>query len=273
MKRFMIAVFCFFAVTVLLGGCSYQAVPSRYDMKLKTKTESIEVEKGGGIESIEVTVDSRSFHDTDSGQNMFLSYHIRDAVGNVVVYDGLRTALEPIPARGIKKEKVDVEIPTEAGSYTVEIDMVEENVAWFSEQGMPTLSIPLTVKESVTADYGGIVLSSSITTADLGQGEVLEIPLMIRNDSGVVLHSSGTQGVLIAYQILDMDGRFLGEGERISLGGFLNSGEQREITLSPQSELFMTPGEYQIVIGLLIEGTAWLSEWGMAPWTVTVHVK
>ena len=101
----------------------------------------------------------------------------------------------------------------------------------------------------------------------------MEIPLMIRNDSGVVLHSSGTQGVLISYQILDMDGRFLGEGERISLGGFLNSGEQREITLSPQSELFMTPGEYQIVIGLLIEGTAWLSEWGMAPWTVTVHVK
>lgn len=135
----------FFLVALVLSGCAANAVPSQYDLKLKTKVESLEFEVGGEIAQVEITIDSRRYQELSSEQNIYLSYHILSDKKESIIYDGIRTPLESIDARGIEKEIVDVQAPLEAGEYIVEIDLVEEGVTWFSAQGMPTLKLPLKV--------------------------------------------------------------------------------------------------------------------------------
>ena len=264
---------CLLAVSVCLTGCSFEAVPSRYDMKLKSDTNAIEIENGGGVETVEVTVDSRSFHDMSSETDrMFLSYHLLDHQGNILIHDGIRTSLDPIPARGIKEERVDIQIPLEAGNYMAEIDLVEEGVTWFSEQGMETVKIPITVRETAQPYYSKITITSDLQAIEIQPGENLEIPITIHNNSGIALFSSGEQGVVLSYRVYDNSGLLISEGARIALPTYINTGGEFTLILTPQTGAFPSSGTCQMNIGLLIEGTAWLSDWGAEELSIPVTI-
>ena len=88
-----------------------------------------------------------------TGPNAFhLSYHW---TGPASLYDGERTVLPYDVAPG---ETVDLKAtliaPSVPGTYTLKWDMVQENVTWFSTQGVPTEDQIVGVGGEVGADQG-----------------------------------------------------------------------------------------------------------------------
>src|SRR5262245_53219625 len=75
-----------------------------------------------------------------------LSYHWLDQRGRVVDYEGVRATLpQPLlPGDSIELE-LSVEPPPRAGSYVLQLEMVEEHVGWFSHQGVAPLAVPIEV--------------------------------------------------------------------------------------------------------------------------------
>jgi hypothetical protein len=85
-----------------------------------------------------------------SGPHPFaLSYHLEDASGKSVTYDGIRTPLPLDVAPGNTVElQAQVLAPGSRGSYVIEWDGVQEAVTWFSWAGTPVARTYLTVGES-----------------------------------------------------------------------------------------------------------------------------
>ena len=75
------------------------------------------------------------------------SYHLYTQAGTLFVWDGLRTALPAAVAPGQAVTlNVIVKMPPSTGSYVLRFDVVQEGVAWFSGQGVPTGSATLQVQ-------------------------------------------------------------------------------------------------------------------------------
>jgi hypothetical protein len=77
-----------------------------------------------------------------------LSYHWLDQRGQVVVFDGLRTALprDVKPGESVKLN-ASIRTPQHPGQYTLEVTLVQESVAWFPEKDGGKLTLPVTVVE------------------------------------------------------------------------------------------------------------------------------
>jgi hypothetical protein len=75
-----------------------------------------------------------------------LSYHWLDRKRQMVVFDGLRT---PLPHDFAPGEAVTlratIRAPEKAGEYLLQVTMVQEAVAWFSDNDGGHLSIPVSV--------------------------------------------------------------------------------------------------------------------------------
>ena len=64
------------------------------------------------------------------------SYHWLDALGNPIVWDGIRTPLpRPVEPEQRITLRVDVRAPIPPGRYRVALDLVAEHRAWFGEVG------------------------------------------------------------------------------------------------------------------------------------------
>ncbi len=69
-----------------------------------------------------------------------LAYHWLAPGGATLVFDGRRT---PLPGRVASGESVSlealIEVPVRPGDYLLELDLVQEGVAWFGSRGSPTV--------------------------------------------------------------------------------------------------------------------------------------
>jgi hypothetical protein len=75
-----------------------------------------------------------------------LSYHWLANAGTVVVRDGVRTELPQDLAPGEAVAlAATLQAPAEAGEYVLRLTMVQEQVAWFENQGGQPLDMPVTV--------------------------------------------------------------------------------------------------------------------------------
>jgi hypothetical protein len=76
-----------------------------------------------------------------------LSYHVLDGSKKMLQYDNERFNL-PHDMRPDDDVKFNVEMnpKLQLGDYSLELDMVEEGVAWFGEKGSPTTVVKLHVK-------------------------------------------------------------------------------------------------------------------------------
>jgi hypothetical protein len=81
-----------------------------------------------------------------------LSYHWLDRKRQMVVFDGLRT---PLPRDFAPGEAVTlratIRAPEKAGEYLLQVTMVQEGVAWFSDNDGGHLSIPVSVAAASAA--------------------------------------------------------------------------------------------------------------------------
>jgi hypothetical protein len=72
--------------------------------------------------------------------------HLFTTDGQLVDFDYMRLQLQPSTEPILPGERVEVVAalpPVEPGNYRVEFDLVAEGVAWFSENGNPTVTIDL----------------------------------------------------------------------------------------------------------------------------------
>ena len=80
------------------------------------------------------------------GRVLSASYHWKTPDGTTAVHDGLRTPLRTALASGAAtRVGLDVAAPERPGGYVLEVDLVQEGVAWFSDHGSPVARVPMTV--------------------------------------------------------------------------------------------------------------------------------
>ena|GEM_PF-3287505 len=75
----------------------------------------------------------------------YMSYHLYDSNGNLLGYDGIRSALTSIYPGETKAQNVIIEVPGDTGTYVVEVDMLREGIVWFSQKNLVPLRIDLEV--------------------------------------------------------------------------------------------------------------------------------
>ena len=112
-------------------------------------TPSVVSADPGGTATIPVRVQNTGDRTwAASGSHPYaLSYHLEDAAGQTVTYDGPRTPLPADVAPGTSIElQAHVVAPGAQGTYVIEWDGVQESVTWFSWAGTPVARTYLDVQ-------------------------------------------------------------------------------------------------------------------------------
>lgn len=123
------------------------SVQSNYRVSIKTEQDAYVFVAGKNIYEIPVIVHNRANRliSTDM-RDMYLSYHIFDENGNVLVYDNMRTPFGKTLYSGDKAHMSLQVSDMDPGKYVLEIDIVQEGVEWFSEQEDMTKKVTVLVQ-------------------------------------------------------------------------------------------------------------------------------
>jgi hypothetical protein len=98
------------------------------------------------IVEVEVTNASPVTWPASVESGITLGNHWLTCRGEVLIWADGRTPLkEPVLPSGEARLDLKVRAPSEAGEYLLEIDLVEEGVAWFKERRSPAAVVPTTV--------------------------------------------------------------------------------------------------------------------------------
>jgi hypothetical protein len=155
-RRLMLGAGAFAALTAAAVGVLFVLNPTTL-LRLQTETEQgwYQVSKTapastdarpGETVTVAVAVQNEGVRPWEPGEGFMLGYHLYAADGSTITYDGART---PLPGAVAPGEALTLEAlitaPAEAGTYTVEWDMVHDTVTWFSWKDAPTTETILTV--------------------------------------------------------------------------------------------------------------------------------
>ena len=109
-----------------------------------------QVDQGGEETTVVVRIKNTGEQVLSSEHNHFLSYHLRNEHGEMLQFDNPRTELPPIEPGETKDISMKVKAPTNAGTYLIEADIVQEGVTWFAEKGNRTATGKLIVRSSAS---------------------------------------------------------------------------------------------------------------------------
>jgi hypothetical protein len=114
-------------------------LPDQYDITVKS-ADKIRL-------NVELLNQSSFIWLQGGNQAVHLSYHVRDGSKKILAYDTERYDL-PYNMRPDDDVKINVEMnpSLQPGDYILELDLVEEGVAWFGDHGSPTTLVKLHVK-------------------------------------------------------------------------------------------------------------------------------
>ena len=128
-----------------------QAVVLKEFAQELTADSNIEKMSVGKIVEIPVRVKNISQETWPAGKvenPVNLAYHWLDSTGKIIVLDGIRTPLPTDLAPGSSVNlQARIQAPDQPGSYTLQLTVVQESVAWFENKGAKTLNMPVTVTE------------------------------------------------------------------------------------------------------------------------------
>jgi peptidoglycan/xylan/chitin deacetylase (PgdA/CDA1 family) len=191
---------------------------------------------------------------------VLMAYHLYDASGNLLRWDGLRTALgADVPPGTSRAVRVDVLAPHSPGGYIVRVDLVREGVAWFSSRGSPAPVTPL----RVTAMFGASYAADSLPTGGAAATTVTDT-IAITNTGATTWPASGTAPVLLSYHITTDSGQLVvWDGARSALPRAVLPGET--VTVAAAIQVPATPGTYTVAWDAVQEGVTWFSSLGSPP--------
>ena len=186
-----------------------------------------------------------------------LAYHIFDAKGNTVVWDGQRAALGDVAVGATKQVLLAYTSPTAIGDYTLAIDAVREGVAWFSTIGSPPVRLPMRVDSGFAVGYGGSTTPSLATI-----GARLSLRVDVNNYGPRALNAGGANPVALSYHLLQGGTVVTWDGLRGTLPTDIPPGGSASVEIEVQ--LPSRVGDYVIAWDIVQEGVAWLSQYGIA---------
>ncbi len=187
-----------------------------------------------------------------------VAYHLNDAAGNTVVWDGARTAIGGDLAPGASRTvTVAYTAPSSIGSYALLIDVVREGVAWLSQTGSPPSRFPLAVTSGYASGYGASTTPSLATI-----GATLQLSVDVVNYGPRTLSAGGSNPVALSYHVLTPGGATVTwEGRRGVLPRDLRPGDTATVRIDVA--LPQATGDYHIQWDLVQEGVAWFSQLGV----------
>jgi len=184
-----------------------------------------------------------------------LSYHLYDAAGRVVAWDGLRSSLpDDLSAGGGDVVAMTVAAPTLTGTYTVAPDLVRDGLGWFSSRGAAPGAFALRVTTDLDAGYG-----ATTAPAALVPGGWAPVEVRVTNTGLQSWPAGGATPVRLGYHWLDGDGSaVVWDGARISLPHDVAPG--RELSLAFHIRAPDQDGEYRLVWDMVQDGgIGWFS--------------
>jgi SpoIID/LytB domain protein len=187
-----------------------------------------------------------------------LSYHILDALGRAVVWDGPRTSLGGDVLPGQSKDlSITFAVPGASGSYTLVVDLVREGIGWFEGAGSPPARVPLSVTSGFSAGYAGTTTPGQVTI-----GATLSLSTTVLNYGPRAWAASGPNKVSLSYHITKSSGEtVVWDGARGQLPNDVPPFSQVTVPITvavPQGI-----GDYVISWDMVLEGVAWFSSTGV----------
>ncbi len=188
-----------------------------------------------------------------------LSYHWLDANGNVVVWDGMRTAL-PVDLQPAASVAVNAAViaPPSRGAYFLRFDLVKEGVSWFSGRGVPPSDVAVAVGSGLGASY-----ATTATTATLVTGAPVSLAVTLTNTGTRPWPAAGTNPIRLSYHWLQAGATVLWDGARApAFTADVQPGQSVAVQLpvSPPAQV----GAYTLRLDLVQEGVSWFSTEGVA---------
>jgi peptidoglycan hydrolase-like amidase len=203
----------------------------------------------------------------DGPHPVTLAYHLYDAAGNLVVWDGPRTALaEEIAPGGEAVVLMRLVAPAHTGVYTVRPDLIRDGVAWFSSEDAPAGMFALRVTADLDAGYGETTAPATIIP-----GAEVPIQLVLANTGLATWRAAGDHPVRLAYHWLDGSSAVIWDGARNALPNDIAPGEQLAISASVRAP--SAPGTYTLAWDMVEEGVGWFSSHGVPTRIDTVTVS
>src|SRR5439155_10169862 len=162
--------------------------------------------------SIPVTIRNLSdaTWETNGAHPVRLSYHLYDAAGSLVSWDGPRSPLsEDVAPGGETTVLMSLVAPRYTGNFVVRPDLIRDGVAWFSHEEAPAGSFPLRVTTDLDAGYG-----ESTAPATIIPGGEVPVEIVLANTGLATWHASGPNPIHVSYHWFDGSTPVIWDGAR-----------------------------------------------------------
>jgi len=193
-----------------------------------------------------------------------LSYHWLDLIGRPVIWEGVRTPLgADLPAGGVRQLTATIPLPTQPGSYQLQLAVVKEGIAWLN----PSAAYPLRATPAFSATYGAVALPLLLN------GTTYKITVPLSNSGVATWNATGPNLVDLSYHWTNASGSVVvWDGTRTPLAADVPPSGSTQVAASVTTPT--APGSYTLTFDLVREGVAWFgSLGGGAPLTVPAQVS
>ena len=128
----------------MLSGTVTVVVPS-YGALYTPQIPALAAAAGSAV-TVPVAITNTGTLTWDPAQKFALAYHVSNLSGTVV-WNGARTQLAaPVAPGQTMLVNAQVAVPAQPGVYSVQFDLVQEGVTWFSGQAVPVAGVTLTAQ-------------------------------------------------------------------------------------------------------------------------------
>ncbi|MEK7862745.1 MAG: hypothetical protein AAB295_05705, partial [Chloroflexota bacterium] len=184
-----------------------------------------------------------------------LAFHIFDARGRAIVWDGTRTPIGADIAPGQRRTlTVGFTAPTSSGTYTLAIDLVREGIGWFADGGSPPARVTFSVTSGLSGGYGATTTPGQVTI-----GAVVDLNVTVVNYGPRTWPAGGPNPVRLSYHIIGAHTgtMYVWDGARGILP--IDVPASSQVTVPIRVTVPAAVGDYVISWDLVQEGVAWFS--------------
>ena len=192
--------------------------------------------------------------DVDGASPVRLSYHVYDAAGATVEWNGLRSDLPQALGPGASATvAMQLYAPGLTGAYTIKPDLIRDGVGWFSSGGSASGSFALRVTTDLDAGYGTTTAPAAIVP-----GAEVPVQIPLRNTGFLTWQAGGEHPVRLSYHWIDAWGTpVVWDGPRNALPFDVAPGA--EVLLAATVRAPQAEGAYALAWDMVQDGIGWFS--------------
>ena len=240
----------------------------------------------GSLQTVRVrnTGDTLWLHqETPLGGFVVLGAHLLNLKNETIARGFVRVYLpRDVPAG----DSIDLEIrlpkSNPNGDCLIQLDMVDDRVAWFEQTGSPTLTLPDRFELATSLEPGFLFANLTMLAPDpkvaldrVPPGHPINVRLGIHNagDTRWLAGPPGTKGhVCVGVVICDAAGNVIvRDHERFALPNDMNPVDRTELAFTCHAP--DKPGVYRLRFDLVDEGISWFESFGISMPELSVNVS